>query len=183
MFTFKKFAIVSVAALTIISLSACGEDDPEPGEVIDLVKKDFILSLSGKSYGDIDGNKTYSQSEATTNAGKIDVVAYYTSGAADEVVNPCYVPATSDGCGYPELYTIPAKYWEQLANGKNTADIAGFLDAFAADEIDNDEVDEISIVKNSAFFVWTTEVRPFVVVIKDKGTQTVNLSFSSTGLE
>jgi len=185
MFTFKKFAVVSVAALTaVLSISCSDQEDPEPGEYKDLVRKNITLSLSGKSYGDLDAGQTYGQSDLSSKAGDIDVVAYYSAGADDNVKNPCIVTTIGpDDCGYPELYTIPPKYHAQLANGATTEDIKDFLEAFSKDEFDDNEEDEISISKGSAFLVFTTKEKYFAVVISNTGTQSVSLDFTGTGLQ
>ena len=183
MFTFKKFAVVSVAALTAVFSISCSDDKDDP-EYKDLVIKNFTLSLSGNSYGDIDAAQNYGQNDLATKAEDIDVVAYYTSGASDEVKNPCIVSTIGpDECGDPELYTIPAKYHKQLAEGKTTEDIKEFLNAFADEEFDDNEETEIAISKGSAFLVFTTEAKYFVVVIKNNGANTVSLDFTGTGLQ
>jgi len=185
MFTFKKIALAGtvVAALSMVS---CSDTDPEDKEPVDLVKRSITLSLADKSYGDIDAGKSYGQADLSSKAEDIDVVAYYTTGADDKVKNPCIVPTIGpDDCGDPELYKIPEKYWSALVSGQTTADIVDFLDAFGDDKIDTDaNADtEISIKKNSAFLVLTTDVDYYVVVISDNGTETVSLKFSNTGLK
>jgi len=182
MFTFKKFALAG-AVVAALSMVSCSDKDEDEGEVKDLVKKSFTLSFAGKSYGDIDAGQSYGQADLDTKAEDIDVVAYYNKDADDKIKNPCIVPTIGEDCGTPELYEIPSKYWPDLVSGKTTADIKDFLDAFGKDEIDNNEVDEISIKNNSAFFVWTTDVKAYVVVITSSGTQTVSLQFSGNAFE
>ena len=185
MFTFKKIAVVSVAALTAALSISCSETTDEP-EYKDLVINKFTLSYADKSYGDIDAGVSYKQADAIAKAGDIDVVAYYTDGAADEVKNPCVIAVDdiADNCGDPELYTIPAKYHKQLAEGKTTEDIKDFLADFGNDKIDTDnDVTEISISKGSAFLVFTTKEKFFVVVISNTGAKSVSLDFTGTGLQ
>jgi len=189
MFTFKKFAVVSVAALTAVLSISCGDDkEDEGGEYKDLVVKNFTLSYADKSYGDIDAGQNYKETDAKAKAGDIDVVAYYTSGASSDVINPCIIAVDeiADNCGDPELYPVPPKYNSQLANlkGKTTEDIKGFLYDFGNDVIDTDtEETKISISKGSAFIVFTTKQKYFVVVMTDTGAESVSLDFTGTGLQ
>jgi len=151
-----------------------------------LVKKSFTLSYAGKSYGDLDAGQIYGQSELSSKKGDIDIVAYYASGVADAIQNPCYVATIGDECSLlVTLYNIPSKYHSQLATGETTEDIKDFLDAFVADEIDTDanEADEISISRGSAFLVLSSKGKYFIVVIKDTGAQTVSLEFSGNAFE
>jgi len=179
MFTFKKFALISVALVAALSMS-CTEETEDPGEDGDLVRKSFTLSNAGASYGDLDAAKTYKQADLATAAGDIDLVAYYTSGASKDILNPCYVPTIGEDCGFPELYSIPSKYHAALVSATKTSEIVDFLNGFAAEEFGVDEEDEISISKDKAFLVFSTNEKFYVVVITADGAQTVSLDFFNT---
>jgi len=185
MFTFKKFALVGAIAAAF-SMS-CSDDKEDPDDVIgddpDLKRSSFDLSFAGASYGDVDAAKTYKQGELAAVKGNIDLVAYYASGASDDVKNPCIVEQIGpDDCGWPSLYPIPGKYSSALKSAKKVSEINDFLTAFADGEIgdDDDEEDEISIAKDKAFLVFSTENKFFVVVITDKGAEKVSLNFFKT---
>jgi len=195
MFTFKKFALAGavVAALSMTSCSDPG-DDPVDVDDKDLDWKPLAgaLSLSGKSYGDLDANKTYNQADAKANAEDIDVVAYYTSGAENKIYNPCGIETIGSDCGDPELYPIPSKHQTALKSATKLSDIADFLADF--DNIlgtpgaginggDGNEVWEIDIAKDKSFLVFSTGTKYFIVTITDNGTQTVSLKFSGNGFE
>jgi len=154
---------------------------------IDLKRFSFELSLAGKSYGDIDAGKTYSQAEAMVNAEDIDIVAYYKVGAGNKIFNPCYVSTIGDNCGAPELYPIPQKYQAAIKSATKTSDIAEFLEDF--DKIlgapgeginggDKNEVAEIDISKDKSFLVLSTDIQYFIVIITATGTESVSLDFS-----
>jgi len=195
MFTFKKFAVVSMAAaLTSLSIS-CSDDPEEDVDDRDLDWKPLqgALSLSGKSYGDLDANVTYNQTDATgSKAGDIDVVAYYTSGAENKIFNPCGIETIGDDCGDPELYPIPEKYQDALKSATKLSDLAEFLgdldkvlgaEGAGINGGDGNEVWEIDIANGKSFLVFSTESKYFLVNITSSGTQTVSLKFSGNGFE
>jgi len=143
-----------------------------------LIRSSFGLSLASASYGDIDVAKTYQQSGLASVKEKIDLVAYYTAGASDNILNPCSVPTIGEDCGWPQFYPIPAKYHASLKTATKVSQITDFLTAFANDEISlDDEIDRVSISIDKAFLVFSTSMKFYVVVITSVGTQSVNLEF------
>ena len=144
----------------------------------DLKRSSFVLSLAGASYGDLDVAKTYQLSGLAIVKENIDLVAYNTAGASDNILNPCNVSTIDEDCGSPSFYPIPAKYYASLKTATKVSQIADFLTAIANDEISlDDEIDKVSISKDKAFLVFSTEDKYYVVVITSVGTQSVSLEF------
>jgi hypothetical protein len=161
----------SSSILPISSSSSLADDK-------DLKRSSFELSLAGASYGDIDVARTYQQSGLASAKDKIDLVAYYTAGASDNILNPCNVPTIGEDCGGPEFYSIPAKYHTSLKTATKASQIADFLSALANDEISlDDPIDKVSISMDKAFLVFSTSMELYVVVITDTGTGKVSLNF------
>ena len=199
MFTFKKFALAG-AVVAALSMTSCSDKDDDPEDEVEdvaLIKKNFTLSEAGASYGDLDAAKTCKQTgpdNAVDNAEDIDVVAYYTSGAASKVFNPCgisYEPV-ADECGMPELYPIPDKYQAALKSATKISEIADFLGALGditgaegggVNGGDANAVWEIDISNGKSFLVLSTDSKYFIVTITSAGAQTVSLSFSSNAFE
>ena len=194
MFTFKKFALAG-AVVAALSMTSCSDkaDDEVDDKDLDWKALSGALSLAGRSYGDLDANKTYDQAGAKTNAGDIDVVAYYNDGAANKVFNPCGIETIGgDECGAPELYPIPQEYQAALKSATKLSEIAEFLGDLDAilgtpnagvNGGDGNEVWEIDIAKDKSFLVLSTDTKYFIVTITEAGTKTVSLKFSGNGFE
>jgi hypothetical protein len=190
MFTFKKIALVGVAAIAALSMS-CSETD-EPGTDPSLNWDNF--NLGTKSYGDIDAAKIYSQGELTDAIKEdIDVVAFYADALNDKVVyNPCIVPTIGpNDCGDPELYDIPSQYQAAIKSAETVSDLSDFIN-----DLDNvtgedgegtvtgggaKEKSDITIADGKAFLVFSTKLRFYVVVMGGDGsTRSVALNFAET---
>jgi len=170
MFTFKKYALVGIAALAALSISCSDdkEDEPKAPVTSALDKKTFTLSRAGKSYGDLDNATTYGQSEIGSVKDKIDVVAFYTAGS-NNIVAPRIASTIGTAADQGvEFGAIPSTYWSDLKSGTNTGDIADFLEAFGDEEFDTSVAATnagISIANDSAFLVFTSDAKYYVVVI------------------
>jgi len=144
----------------------------------ELKRSSFVLSLAGASYGDLDVAKTYQLSGLAIVKENIDLVAYNTAGASDYILNPCNVSTIDEDCGFPSFYPIPAKYYASLKTATKVSEIMDFLTAISNDEISlDDEIDKVSISKDKAFLVLSTEYEVYVVVITNVGAQSVSLEF------
>jgi hypothetical protein len=190
MFTFKKIALVGVAAIAALSMSCTDDGKEEPGGSDPDLKFDNF-TIGDKSYGDIDAAKTYSQTELTDAIkGNIDVVAFYNPNLPDNVIyNPCGITTIEDDCGDPELYDIPAKYQAAIKSASKVSDLSEFiadLDAVTGEDGDGvngggaNEKWEISIADGKAFLVFSTDMKFYVVIMGGDGsTRSVALNFAN----
>jgi hypothetical protein len=143
----------------------------------DLVRKNIVLSLTGNSYADIDGNiATYNQANAATASkrDKIDLIAQNNS-----IYSPWEIDLFwSDDYGYlgseeVSFLEIPNEQADIFKTATNLSQIMPTVNNLIEDI--GYFVDEIFIEEGKVFLVNTSENETCIVIIKAAGAQSVNL--------
>jgi len=155
-----------------------------------LVRKTITLSSTGDNYADIDGSvTTYKQAAAKNNLTKIDLIAYCGTAMWWCRNNSVYTPwevglfwtDDNDFIGSEDVsfFEIPSAQAGIFRTATKLSEIKTILNNLinTFNEIDCDEenCDEISIVKDKMFFVNTSEGKKRIVIIKATGNQSVDL--------
>ncbi|MCL2261280.1 MAG: hypothetical protein FWC15_08020 [Fibromonadales bacterium] len=146
---------------------------------------EFTLSNGGTSYADIDGQKTYTRTNALSDANidAIDLIAFE-SGAGNNIVTPFFYTDFAGKTDGALIWLIPSS---QQANALSLINAATTDDAKAAlktmlnliyDE-DQYEVDEVEVAANTVFIVETTEVDVYAVVITAANTTTKTVTMKA----
>ncbi|MCL1956012.1 MAG: hypothetical protein FWF63_01695 [Fibromonadales bacterium] len=175
-----------VSSSSSVQLGSSSSSSSLPTTEPDLVRKTITLSYAGNSYADIDGNiTTYKQADAKSNPKKIDMIAYCGSLCADNSAS-IYAPKlidlfwTEDFENYlggevdffeitpeqAEVFKTAKKYSEVQSTMKDIIDLYNGTD---------DLVYEIPIAAGRAFFVYTSEDKKGIVIIKTTGDKSVDL--------